>query len=116
MDENLFDKYLEKLNTQLKSPHVIITGLYCEIFGKQPNKNMWSTFGRLVKLYGVRIVFSAVCDVAGYSEVDERGNLLPLIASITKKRFEESNNKPKLNYFDFEKREKFLESFKEDNT
>jgi len=109
MDNSIFDKYLERINSKEKPPHIVITGLFCELFNLAPNKRLFSSFGRLIKLYGYQPVFIAVCDVAGYSVEEDGGNLLPLINSIAKKRFTELNNKPKLNYFNSEDRKKFLE-------
>lgn len=87
--ENLAEYYYELL-PQDTNPGVLLAKFFCRGMEIPITKSEIITFNRLIRLYGRTIVFFAILDVCGMTDVNT-DNPFPLLAHFCKKRLEQKN-------------------------
>jgi hypothetical protein len=86
MQEPLVDYYFEQLN---KSDNKVATlvAFYKAVFNLElVNNTTYSSFGRLVRLYGDRAIFSAILDASGMDNINFDSNIFGLLAYFCKQK------------------------------
>ncbi len=90
MEEELAQRFYEKLTNKESNPGVILTQLYCVFYEFEFNSKLIPQFARLVKIYGRNLVFMALLDLFNVDNVDH-AHIMGFITFLVKKRFEEKN-------------------------
>ena len=85
MDEDLAGYWKEQLDNSI-TPHVTLHAMYKHL--TQTDVDYYSTFGKLVKIYGRTLVYFAILDCSLMDNIE--GDPLNLLSYFCKKRMEEN--------------------------
>lgn len=90
MEEELAQRFYEKLVNKEGNPGVILTQFYCSFYGFEFNTGLISQFGKLVKIYGRNLAYMTLLDLFDIDNLDH-SKIFNLINYLAKRRFEEKH-------------------------
>jgi hypothetical protein len=89
MDESISQIYYQRIETD-KNPVAVLVSLLAEVLEKDPSTFDYQRVGKLVKLYGKRVVFEGILILAT-SDIDSSYQVYNYLGTICRRLFMEAN-------------------------